>query len=302
LALSLSEAERANTEVIALLEKKRFPEFCGWIERHRGEQFLYDSCRQILRDTSNTGKIASFIARFPFKSVFTTNFDDGLKRHFAAAGKAIQTFTNSRTDLEAVDIDTVPCIVKVHSDLEHTDTIVLTDSQYSRVRASGDYLYLRDFVKSYLATKRFLIIGYSLSDPNIQLLLEEIAQNIRRQTPIYAIVADAGSDERARIRRHYNIEIIPYRNTSGTHAELVRLFEALSAFVAEAPAPKQNIQVDLHRAQSLYLWSRFTLSPNAPVYLDSLKSIVMSQLAEGHGSIDDLSRRVLELVGLNEEV
>ena len=116
------------------------------------------------------------MAKFPFKSVFTTNFDDSLKRHFNQTGKAIVTFTNSKTDLEAVDIDTVPCIVELHSDLDHTDTIVLTESQYSKAKTAGEYLYLREFVKSYLATKRFLIVGYSLSDPNIQLLFEEIAQ------------------------------------------------------------------------------------------------------------------------------
>ena len=174
LAGRLTPGERSNPEVAALLNNRRYPEFCGWIERHRGEDFLYEKCREILADTGKTGKVASFIAKLPFKSVFTTNFDDSLKRHFTQVGKAIVTFTNNRTDLESVDIDQVPCIVKIHSDLNNTDTIVLTDSQYSRAKTAYEYQYLREFIKNYLATKRFLIVGYSLSDPNIQLLFEEI--------------------------------------------------------------------------------------------------------------------------------
>lgn len=286
------EADRLN-------EKGRYAELCGWIARNVNEDFLYSNCKEILHDSGASGKISDFIARFPFKAVFTTNFDDSLHRHFQAAGRAVSTYLNTPEDLASVDIDSLTCLVKLHSDLDHRDTLVLTDSQYSRVRTAGEFEYLRQFVRSYFYTKRFLIVGYSLSDPDIQLLIEQVAQNLRRKTPIYAVVADAQPEERARLKSLYNIDVISYRNQSGTHQELIRLFQALSAFVGETPTRRQDPQLDLKRAQSLYLWSRFGLSGDASsAHVDSLKSVILSELRERPQTPTNLQGSVGAIVGL----
>jgi len=290
---------KRREEAERLLDKERYPELCEWIARNVSEDFLYSNCKEILRDTGATGRISKFIAKFPFKSVFTTNFDDSLQRHFEAEGKAVSVFLNTQEDLETVDIDAIPCIVKLHSDLDHRDTLVLTESQYSRVRAKGALEYLRQFVRSYFATKRFLIVGYSLSDPDIQLLLEQVAQNLRRKTPIYAIIADAQPEDRAKLKTLYNVEVVPYRNRSGIHRELVSLFEALSAFVAEGPRRRPDLPLDLKRAQSLYLWSRFGLSGDSrTAHIDSLKSVILFELDQVSQSLGELQNSVGGYVGL----
>jgi hypothetical protein len=294
---------KRREEAERLLDKKRYPELCQWIAGNVSEDFLYSSCREILKDPGATGRICKFIAKFPFKSVFTTNFDDSLRRHFEAEGKAVAVFLNTQEDLATVDIDTIPCIVKLHSDLDHRDTLVLTESQYSRVRTAGPFEYLREFVRSYFVTKRFLIVGYSLSDPDIQLLLEQVAQNLRRKEPIYAIIADAQPEERARLKTLYNVEVISYRNRSGTHRELVSLFEALSAFVAEGPPRRPDAPLDLKRAQSLYLWSRFSLSGDSrTAHIDSLKSVILFELDQVPQSLSELQNSVGVYVGLTGPV
>ena len=294
---------KRREEAQRLLDKKRYPELCEWIAANVNEDFLYSNCREMLKDTGATGRICEFIAKFPFKSVFTTNFDDSLQRHFQAEGKAVSVFLNTQEDLETVDIDASPCIVKLHSDLDHRDTLVLTESQYSRVKAKGAFEYLRQFVRSYFATKRFLIVGYSLSDPDIKLLLEQVAQNLRRKTPIYAIIADAQPEERAMLKTLYNVEVISYRNRSGIHRELVSLFEALSAFVAEGPPRRADLPLDLKRAQSLYLWSRFSLSGDSrTAHIDSLKSVILFEVDQVPQSLGELQKSVGVYVGLTGPV
>jgi hypothetical protein len=294
---------KRRKEAERLLQKERYPELCGWVARNVGEEFLYSSCREILKDTGANGRVSGFLANFPFKSVFTTSFDDSLQRHFRLANRAVPTFLNTSEDLGTVDIDILPCIVKLHSDLDHTDTLVLTDSQYSRVRSASEFEYLRLFLKSYFANRRFLILGYSISDPDIQLLLEQVAWNLRRKTPIYAIIADAEPDERARLKAQYNIEVISYRNRSGTHRELVSIFDALSTFVAEAPRRRPDLQLDLKRAQSLYLWSRFSLAGDAAsAHIDSLKSVILFVLNERPQTLTSLQESIGIYVGLRDPV
>lgn len=297
--LSRLPPKKDKTEVEQLLRAKRYAEVCGWIARNVSEKFLYSNCRELLADTGATGKASECIVKCPFKSVFTTNLDDSLKRHFEAAGKAVSTYLNTPEDLAAVDVDSLTCIVKLHSDLDHTDTLILTDSQYAKVGAAGDFDYLRLFIKSYFATKRFIIIGCSLSDPDIKFLLGQVGQNLRRKSPILAIMADATPDECARWKIDANIEIISYKNRSGAHKELASLLEALSGFVTEPTERRHDPQLDLRRAQSLYLWSKFSLSgDNASADVDSLKSILLFQLNEREQELSSLEESTSEFVGL----
>lgn len=286
-----------------LLKQQRYPEFMGWIARNLGEGFLYSACRELLKDTGTVGRVNDFIAKFPFKSVFTTNFDDSLKRHFDRAGRATSTYLNTRQDLEAVDIDSIRCIVKLHSDLDHSASIVLTDSQYAAIRSAGELEFFRQFVKSYLTNRRFLIVGYSVTDPDIQLLLENIALNLRRKTPIYAIIADAPPETCSQFKTLYNIEVIPYQNRSGDHSELAALFQAMSRFVTEFAPRLPSPELNLKRAQSLYLWSRFGLSDDAgTAHIDSLKSLVLAELKEAPRSLSSVQASIEFLVGLSDEV
>lgn len=290
-----SEAERLHAA-------KRYAELCGWIARNVSDDFLYSNCSDILKDTGRQGKVSEFIARFPFKAVFTTNFDDSLARHFKAAGRAVSLFSNSRDDLEAVDVDSLKCLVKVHGDFEHLSTMILTDAQYSKAGASGDFNYLRIFLQAYFASRRILIIGFSLSDPDINFLLEQVAQNLRRKTPIFAIVADATPEDCAHWKVAYNLDVLTYRNSTGTHRELVHIFDALSAFL-DAPEPRRaDPELDLKRAQSLYLWSRFITNADAPAaQVDALKSVLLfalAELTEDNRDATNLEGSVRALVGL----
>lgn len=138
--------EKRKDEPVRLLKAEAYDAFTGWISRNVGPEFLYENTREILADAGRTGSVSEFVAKYPFKSVFTTNFDNSLKRHFNAVGKAVDVFVNSEGDLASVDIDLSPCIVKIHSDLDHTESIVFTDTQYAQARSKGTFEYYRKFV------------------------------------------------------------------------------------------------------------------------------------------------------------
>ncbi|MEX0613168.1 MAG: hypothetical protein WD229_13695, partial [Pirellulales bacterium] len=78
--------EKRKDEPVRLLKAEAYDAFTGWISRNVGPEFLYENTREILADAGRTGSVSEFVAKYPFKSVFTTNFDNSLKRHFNAVG------------------------------------------------------------------------------------------------------------------------------------------------------------------------------------------------------------------------
>lgn len=267
-------------EVEALAAAGKYPEAMGWIERHVGREFLIQKASSLTRDNGATGELNRIIATLNFKSVFTTNFDSSLARHFRLAGNVLVERGNSPQELNRVDIDMVPCFVKLHSDFAHPQTLILTDVEYADARSSDGYRYLRTFLRQYLATKRFIFIGYSISDPDIQLVLEDIARNSRRpDVPVLAILADVAPDQAQRLSAIHNVDVVTYENRSRTHRELVSFMTAMTPFIGRGVRTRA-LDADIRRAQSLYLWSRLGLAAEAPPFqVDALKSILLSLLA-----------------------
>lgn len=81
----LNELEASSPrrdEAVRLFEKQRYAELMDLLAGEWGSTRLYTKCNRMLADTGKAGDVASFIASFGFLSVFTTNLDDVLARHF----------------------------------------------------------------------------------------------------------------------------------------------------------------------------------------------------------------------------
>ena len=269
------------SEIDQYFKVEKWPEFFGAIKRLFGIDHLYNLCFNQIKDTGNIGVVYTFLSKFPFQAYFTTNFDDALQRHLNKQGISPSLFLNRKKDFEQLDIDTFKkCIVKIHGDFSDKETLVLTDEQYEKREVGDEYEYYRSELSSYFNLKRILFIGYSIDDPDIQILLKRIAINIRRKIPLYAIIADAKTTTIREWDRKYNIQVISYHNYSKTHKELVGLFEAIDRYIGiDGTPPPVRSDVDLKRAQSFYMWHRFLLGDqNIGVQVDALKSIVISTI------------------------
>jgi len=234
-----------------------------------------------LADPLTKGHIYHFLSKFPFQAYFTTNYDKILERHIRLSGVAPAIFFNRKTDFEMLDIDTLrKCVVKLHGDFSDQNTIIITDDQYDSLESKDEMNYFRETISSYLRTKRFLIVGYSINDPHIQQILKRIAFNIRRKIPIYAIVADADKQLIREWDKKYNVQVITYKNNSGSHKELGDLFEAIERYISvdTDPPPKRG-DIDLRRTQSFYMWHKFQSNNESQnIQIDSLKSVVLSTI------------------------
>ncbi len=153
-------------------------------------------------------------------------------------------------------------MVKLHGDFDGNCFLVLTESQYDDVCYKSDFEYLRRFIQSYLLTRHFVIIGYSVRDPDIQAILKQNALLYKRTTPIYAFIANATQQDADEWDRKYNIRVITYRATAKDHSQLGILLGTIGEYVGNEPLPaRQRLSVELRVAQSLYMWHKFQTTP-----------------------------------------
>lgn len=106
------------------------------------------------------------------KVVITTNFDTIYDR-YCTSGTAAEGYNVIRyTDQHLVQQLRSPTrvVIKAHGCINNTDRLVLTRSQYFDARRQSSHFYR--ILDALCLTHTILFLGYSLSDPDIQIALE----------------------------------------------------------------------------------------------------------------------------------
>lgn len=166
------------------------------------------------------------------KIVVTTNYDD-IYDTFCRTGQARDGYNVCKyyEDHLVNDLRSpVRLIVKAHGCVSDPSRIVLTRSQYFRERQSHGAFY--GVLDALFLTNTVLFIGYGLSDPDIQLVLENASIAARSSHPHYALVEDTiQPDVEAAAKASYNIHFIKY--PAGHHQDAERLMQELAEEVTQ---------------------------------------------------------------------
>ena len=124
----------------------------------------------------------------------------------------------------------VRLIVKAHGCVADPARIVLSRSQYFKERQLHAGFY--NVLDALFITHTILFVGYSMSDPDIQLVLENSNISATSSHTHYALVEDSiQPDIEDASRRAYNIHFIKY--PAGQHQEAARLLADLEEQVTQ---------------------------------------------------------------------
>ncbi|WP_448033079.1 SIR2 family NAD-dependent protein deacylase [Bradyrhizobium liaoningense] len=112
------------------------------------------------------------IVELDFPVIYTTNYDRNLETAFDVLKKPYTKISNAK-EIASAGAD-VTHIIKFHGDFDDDASLVLTETDFLNRLAFNSPLDIRFRADALGST--LLFIGYSMSDPNIRLLLHRIWQ------------------------------------------------------------------------------------------------------------------------------
>jgi hypothetical protein len=125
---------------------------------------------KVATDRVADSPLHKLIVDLDFPTIYTTNYDRNLETAFDLHNKPYAKIANAKQMADAPD--GVTHIVKYHGDFDDDASLVLTETDFLDRLSFDSPLDIR-FRADALA-RTILFIGYSMSDPNIRLLLHDI--------------------------------------------------------------------------------------------------------------------------------
>ncbi|QFT83521.1 hypothetical protein FIU88_00885 [Halomonas sp. THAF12] len=177
---------------------------------HGYDEYAFNSLvSKSLLDKKKEGVFPSWVKKFSGfapNTIVTTNWDDQLEEIFDHLSNVVvrkdpspQVSNNGRN------------IFKIHGDVGRPQSIVVTQSQYFSFQREDTYLNRKIYTLFSEASPVFL--GYSLTDPNISFLYDEVYAHLGEQKPpafmvVHPSVEDKVLEESKLLFQDKNIHII----------------------------------------------------------------------------------------------
>lgn len=160
------------------------------------------------------------------KTIITTNYD----RIPDIAGKGKYRINTNKNAPEASRFfnDNKNTVFKLHGDIIDQSSIVLTTTDYRRIMHVNHSTRL--LINSLLSTKILIFIGFSLSDPHIDSILENI-MTINDGLPLshYVLLNEQSKFKIASFEKKYGVKVISYSPSDDSHPEVANFLRALDS-------------------------------------------------------------------------
>lgn len=172
--------------------------------------------------------IYPLLCKMNFRAIVTTNFDTLIEDAFQRyAPKKIKAWTQNDISENLCQIED-KFLLKLHGTYERQATIVLGLQGYLECIYKNQVM--QELMESLLLTNTFLFIGYSMSDLDMNELIDYINAISSGNNRNHYMAVEKGKFsnlERKYLRKHKNITIIEYENKTGSHEGILDLLEEL---------------------------------------------------------------------------
>jgi hypothetical protein len=215
-------------ELQKLAAQKRFAELAGECRDVLGHMRFARFIRHALTPLHDLPATHRDIVRTPYSCVVTTNFDTLLEDAYARYGTAGIPRAPTGAELGqqgTLLLDRAFFVLKAHGDAARPETMVFTADDYRRVIHANPAF--QAVLSGILLTHAVLFVGYSLSDTNFRLLLDNQLTIFNGNVPPrYAIMSGVGPAECDILWKTAKLRVLPYPD--GQHGELARCLTALA--------------------------------------------------------------------------
>jgi hypothetical protein len=225
---------RARKELDALVARARYPEVTSQCRQLLGAAAFHRLTRHLLTPTGVLPSTHQQLVRIPWAAVVTTNFDDLLERAWTSYGTGGVPRAPTGADLTQLGtllLDRAFFILKAHGDLTRPSTLIFSAEDYQRsIHAAPAF---QAVISGLLMTNAVLFLGYSLSDVNFRLLLDQQLTLFRGSVPPrYALMSGCGPEEQELLWRTARLQVLGY--PTNKHENVERFLAALSTSIDSA--------------------------------------------------------------------
>jgi SIR2-like domain len=167
------------------------------------------------------------IATTDYRGLITTNYDRLLETATTQYRQWVpNTFTaDSISSLAVALYNPEFFIFKLHGDIGSPESIVSTSRDYERLILRNPHA--RSFLQAVFLNYTVLFIGYSLGDPDFQLILSELTLIFQNYIPThFALLPEPPEFTVDHLLNRMNIQTLPY-STQDQHREALEVLQAL---------------------------------------------------------------------------
>jgi hypothetical protein len=236
--VAVEKSQSASEPLLQSIAVADFPAVFEAAADALGMDRLLELLRAQMRPRKETGEIYRHIAKWPVAAYLTTNFDNELQHHLSKLGQSYETYSNSPHHLSLLVSDTSGVVVRLHGDLTGPDGLVLTKSQYRGLAEGAEFEYWRTRMTSLMQLQRVIVIGHSLTDPHVRMVLEAAKRGSAATREVCWIAPDVAPSVASEYLTRYRIRVVSYPSSSD-HRGLLNLVRTVSQFVI----PREGVRI-----------------------------------------------------------
>jgi hypothetical protein len=234
------------SELQKLMKADKFAEVAGFCRDLLGREQFHEQVRKELLTDCDIPATHRAIVRTPWASIVTTNFDNLLERAYKEWEPRGVPKAPTGAELSqqgTLLLDDAFFILKAHGDLDDESSIVFTSEDYRRVIHSNPAF--QAMLAGVLLTRAVLFVGYSLSDPNFRLLLDNQLTIFKEEVPPrYALMDGVGDAEREILWRTAKLRVFSYEQ--GRHEVVERFLNTLADRAGNVRSEPTNTVTSSH--------------------------------------------------------
>jgi predicted NACHT family NTPase len=167
------------------------------------------------------------LLRLGIRILLTTNWD----RIPEVGGRGTYNiFSNRRvSDAICANANGQKLAMLLHGEANDGESLVFTREDYDRIIYRSEQP-LRDFLKVIFMTETVLFLGFSFSDPHLEMVLGAIhATHAGNVLQHYVLLPNITSFDKDTLERRFGIRVIPYTPSDESHPEVLQFVRMLSA-------------------------------------------------------------------------
>lgn len=221
-------SQKPRTEAKRLIKAGDYLSACEIIKTNLGGDWLACVENAFGAQRLDPGRLHTLVYELDLPIVMTTNFDRVYQNaaNFHSAGTAkVKNYADSDLALLAKGNSKSRIVLRVHGSVDDVGSMIFTRSDYIRLR--NEYPLFQRVMGALAVTNTLLFIGCSLKDPDMILMLEDLASLSRGFGEHFCLIDSRQSKEISRVYQDcFGLRSITYKYDVN-HSEIVVSLEAL---------------------------------------------------------------------------